>query len=101
MRRNYTLEENPGIGAEGLYYYLSTFARAMHAYSGPGDNDEIEITLPDGSHQTRDWANDLIDRLAELQNDDGSFRSVSDRWMESDPVLITSDALIALGHATK
>ncbi len=101
ITRNYTLDENPGLGAEGLYYYLSTFARALHSYHGPGDVDEIVITLPDGTHETRDWANDLIDRLAELQNDDGSFKSVHDRWMENDPVLITSYALIALGHATK
>lgn len=49
--------------------------------------------------QPRDWANDLIDRLAELQNPDGSFRVVDDRWMEDNPVLITSYALLALQHA--
>lgn len=101
ITNHYTLTENPGMGAEGLYYYLSTFARAMHAYSGPGDNDEIEITLPDGTRETRDWANDLIARLSELQNPDGSFRPAHDRWMEHDPVLITAYALIALGHAVR
>jgi len=50
---------------------------------------------------TRDWANDLIDRLATLQNEDGSFKSVDDRWMESDPVLITAYALIVLREAAR
>jgi len=92
---NYTLDENPGIGDEGLYYYFVTFSRALDAFGA----DTIETTQPGGDTQNRDWANDLIDRLAQLQNDDGSFRSVHDRWMEADPVLITAYALIALQHA--
>ena len=49
--------------------------------------------------ETRDWANDLIDRLAGLQNADGSFKVVDDRWMEDNPVLITAYGLMALQHA--
>ncbi len=101
IRRNYTLEENPGVGLDGLYYYFVTFSRALHAL---GD-DVIEIagegntgSDEDGVRQ-RDWANDLIDRLGELQNEDGSFRSVNARWMEDNPVLITAYALIALEYA--
>ena len=95
IRRNYTLEENPGVGLDGYYYYLMTFARALHSRGEP----TIEIILEDGSTETHNWANDLIDRLTELQNDDGSFRSLDDRWMENNPVLITAYALIALQHA--
>jgi len=29
IRKNYTLEENPGQGQRGLYYYYQTFAKAM------------------------------------------------------------------------
>jgi hypothetical protein len=36
-----------------------------------------------------------------LQEPDGSFKSVDDRWMENDPVLITAYSLIALGEAVK
>ncbi|MDX9911994.1 MAG: terpene cyclase/mutase family protein [Phycisphaerales bacterium] len=95
ITENYTLEENPGAGTDGVYYYLMTFAKALDAWgleelSVRGDKDEMI---------ERDWANDLIDRLATLQNDDGSFRSVDDRWMENNTVLITSYALIALQHA--
>lgn len=95
IRANYTLRENPGLGADGLYYYFVTFGRALDSY-GPS---VLEVAGPDGEVVPRDWENDLIDRLAELQNEDGSFRSVSDRWMENNPVLITAYALLALEHA--
>ncbi|MCA9293596.1 MAG: hypothetical protein KDA20_07265 [Phycisphaerales bacterium] len=96
IRANYTLEENPGVGTDGLYYYYVTFARALDAW-GP---QTIELQNPDGSTgDTRDWQNDLIDTLANLQNTDGSFKSVDDRWMENNPILITAYALLALQHA--
>jgi squalene-hopene/tetraprenyl-beta-curcumene cyclase len=98
IRKHYDLSENPGLGEEGLYYYFVTFSRALDAWGLP----TITRLNPDGSEgATRDWANDLIDRLAELQNEDGSFRSVNDRWMEDNPVLITAYALLALQHAVR
>lgn len=97
IRRNYTVSENPGMGTDGLYYYYVTFARALSAW---GDA-EIRTVTTEGSEQPRDWANDLIDRLAELQNPDGSFKSLDDRWMENDPVLISAYSLIALRTAAK
>lgn len=94
---NYTLEENPGVGTDGLYYYFVTFSRALDAWG--------MTTIPVYSQDAKtspvehDWANDLIDRLATLQNDDGSFKSVDSRWMEDNPVLITAYSLLALQHA--
>ena len=96
IRRNYTVQENPGAGTDGVYYYLLTMSRALDAWGTP----TIQTISTDGSTgETRDWANDLIDRLAGLQNEDGSFRSIDDRWMENNPVLITAYALLALQHA--
>jgi hypothetical protein len=97
IRRNYTVAENPGAGTDGLYYFYVTFARALDAWGEP----MIEVIRADGSKESRDWALDLIDHLATLQNPDGSFKSVDDRWMENNPVLITAYALIALEHAAK
>lgn len=105
LRENYTLEENPSLGTNGYYYYLITMSRALDAWG----EDTIEVVVKteadDGSEEaspkteTRDWSNDLIAKLAEMQNEDGSFRSVDDRWMENNPVLITAYSLIALQHA--
>lgn len=96
LRRNFTVTENPGVGTDGLYYYYLTMARALDAWGEP----VIHTLNPDNSPaESIDWANALIDRLKTLQNDDGSFRSVDDRWMEDNPVLITAYATISLHHA--
>lgn len=95
IRRNYTVTENPGVGTDGQYYYYITFARALDALGDP----MIETIKPDGSKESRDWAMDLIEQLANMQNADGSFKAVDDRWMENNPILITAYALIALEHA--
>lgn len=95
ISRNYTLEENPGVGTDGLYYYFVVFGKAMKASA----TDVIDTVKPDGSRESRRWADDLIARLFTLQNEDGSFRSVDDRWMENNPVLITAYSLVALQHA--
>ena len=96
IRRNYTLAENPGVGTQGFYYYLVTFSRALDAWGLP----TIETVAAKGAEpEPRDWANDLIDRLGELQNADGSFPVLHERWMESEPVLITAYALLALEYA--
>lgn len=96
MTRHYTLDENPGLGPDGQYYFYISFARAMAAWGEP----ELEVVKPDSEEkESRRWAADLIEKLAELQEEDGSFRPVHDRWMEADPVLITSYSLIAIQEA--
>lgn len=97
IQRNYTMQENPGMGASGLYYYFVTVSRALSAY---GENGPTTIdVIADSKAETRNWANDLIDRLVALQTDDGSFKSVDKRWMEDNDVLVTAYSLIALGEA--
>ncbi len=98
IRRNYSLEENPGAGTDGLYYYFLMMSRALDAWGSP----TIEVHCNEGRVvETRDWQNDLVDRLAGLQTEDGSFRSVDDRWMEDNAVLITAYALLALQHVVE
>ena len=98
IRRNYSLTENPGIGTDGMYYYFLTLARALEARrsDSPAAARTITVIKPDGTVQEHNYAHDLIDRLGELQQADGSFKSLGDRWMEKDPVLITAYALLAL-----
>jgi hypothetical protein len=48
-----------------------------------------------------DWRTALIDRLEAMQNPDGSFVTIDDRWMENNPSLTTAYALVALQHARK
>ena len=92
IRRNYTLEENPGMGKQGLYYYYHTMAKALSVYG------EDFLITDDGSRI--DWRKDLTIKLVELQKGDGSWINDSGRWWENDPVLVTAYALIALNIIT-
>jgi squalene-hopene/tetraprenyl-beta-curcumene cyclase len=98
IRRNYSVDENPGIGSAGQYYYYVVFARALRAY---GEPTVKTLTPAGGAAGDRNWRADLVNKLASLQNDDGSFKSISDRWMENDPNLITAYALQALCEVVK
>lgn len=94
IAQNYSLDENPGMGTEGYYYFILVFGRAMNAWG------ERYISVQQEDMMLRhDWAEDLVNKLEELQQDDGSFEIVDDRWMESDPVLVTAYSLIALQNA--
>jgi squalene-hopene/tetraprenyl-beta-curcumene cyclase len=96
--RNYSVEHNPGLPDRlrfaGYYYYLMTMSRALDAWGS------THVETPDGARH--DWANDIIDKLASLQRNDGSWlNDKSSRWMENNPNLTTAYALIALTHAIK
>lgn len=88
IRNHYTVDENPNMGAEGLYYYYATMATALDVYGEPA------IVTPDGRENR--WAEDLALKLVELQQPDGSWVNKADRWMEAIPVLATSYAVLAL-----
>ena len=97
ITRNWTLDENPGMRAagpenaqHGLYYYFHTLARALNEY------DEPIITTPDGRQV--DWRVELIQTAAKLQQPDGSWQGDA-RWMESNPILVTSYVVQALQEA--
>ncbi len=91
LQRNYTVEENPGLDAQGLYYYYHTMAKAL-AITGTKS-----LTAPDGGKV--DWKKELALKLMGGQKPDGSWiNEASNRWMENDPVLVTAYSLLALQH---
>jgi squalene-hopene/tetraprenyl-beta-curcumene cyclase len=88
LSKNYTLEENPGMGQDGLYYYLHTMAKAL---STTGIDT---LTMKDG--RKINWRQDLARKLLDLQREDGSWVNKSGRWWERDPHLVTAYATITL-----
>jgi hypothetical protein len=89
IRETYSLQENPGMGAAGLFYYFQTFAKAMNAVGEP--------ILVDAEGKSHNWSDELIGELVSRQKEDGSWvNGASDRWMEADPNLVTAYALLAL-----
>ncbi len=81
---------SPDVAKNGLFYYYHTLARALREYG--------EANVKDAAGKSYDWRIELIDKLASLQNADGSWAG-DKRWMEDNPVLVTSYCLIALQEA--
>lgn len=90
IQNHWTLDENPGIGSAGLYYYLHMFAKTMAALG--------EKTIVDAKGASHDWREELAGVLAERQKPDGSWTNENERWMESDANLVTGYALLSLAY---
>lgn len=95
ITQNYTVDENPGTGGQGLYYYYHTFAKTFHILG----IEEVE----DADGEVHLWRADLARKLAAEQetgegDDYGSWINASDRWWEGDRVLATTYAVLALNH---
>jgi hypothetical protein len=88
--KHYTLENNPGQGDAGLYYYYNTFGVALAA-------SELEEITTDGG-EAHNWRDDLVAELTERQQDNGSWVSSNRQWFENDPNLCTAFALLALSY---
>lgn len=89
LQANYTLEENPGMGQQGLFFYFHTMAKGLNL----AGVDQIELT--DG--RKINWREQLALRLVGLQQPDGSWVNTNNRWWEIDPGLVTSYVMISLG----
>ena len=88
LRGNYSLEENPGMGQQGLFYYYHTMAKALSAFGVE------EMELADGRKIA--WRKELSQRLFNLQQKDGSWNNENGRWMEKDPALVTAYAVLTM-----
>jgi squalene-hopene/tetraprenyl-beta-curcumene cyclase len=85
---HYALNENPGMGQEGLYYYYHTMAKALSTYGAKN------LTLKNG--QEVNWRRDLAKRLLDAQKGDGFWVNETGRFWEKDPVLVTTYAILSL-----
>ena len=83
LAKNWTVDENPGMGSQGLYYFFDIMARALSA----ARVEEV------GGHP---WKKELSAKVAALQRPDGSWANDNNRFWEADPVLCTSFAMIVL-----
>jgi squalene-hopene/tetraprenyl-beta-curcumene cyclase len=93
IRRHYSVEENPGLGQMGLFYYYQTFAKALDAL------DVATFESADG--EKHDWRGDLVRVLVEKQRPDGSWSNPEKRWLEDDARLVTAYCLLALAHVAR
>jgi squalene-hopene/tetraprenyl-beta-curcumene cyclase len=91
IRNHWTLDENPGMGNAGLYYYYHTFGKAMTAWG----EDQFE----DAKGKKHDWRMELFQALAKKQAANGSWTNTGDKTFgESNSDLATAFALLSLSY---
>ncbi len=89
LKKNYSLDKNPGMGASGLYYYIHLMTKGLSAAGIQ------QLETADG--RKVDWAHEVARKIMEVQTADGSWvNTASARWMEKDPVLVTTYCVMAL-----
>jgi squalene-hopene/tetraprenyl-beta-curcumene cyclase len=109
---NYTFDQNPGLGQDGLYYYYYVMSRALLA----GQQNEIpaiaaspdRVIASDATAKTptpaaspRNWRDDLVAAILARQRPDGSWVNDATRWEEGNADLVTIYAILALEEALK
>ena len=87
---HYGLEDNPGMGSAGLYYYYHTFAKALDAAGLKMIKDDKGVA--------HDWRQDLLAELVRRQRPNGSWVNENSRWLEGEPSLVTGYALLSLAY---
>jgi squalene-hopene/tetraprenyl-beta-curcumene cyclase len=88
LRGNFTVDENPGLGPQGLYYYYELMAKAL-TFAGVD-------TLETKDGRKANWREDLALKVLNLQNADGFWANENGRWWEKDPILDTAYTLTTL-----
>ncbi len=90
IQQHYSVDENPGLGQPGVYYYYHTFAKALDVL---GQNEFV-----DAQGHKHDWRRELGAKLVSLQRPDGSWVNPERRWMEGDANLVTGYVLLTLAY---
>ena len=91
IKEHFTLEENYGMGTQGLYYHYHTLAKALRLYG--------QSTFVDSKGISHDWYQEFAEKMITLQKPDGFWVNESSRWMEADPRLVTAYVVLALDTA--
>lgn len=90
--KHWTLDENPGQGGQGIYFYYNILTRALSAANVDA--------IPQAAGGTLAWREALIRKVISLQRPDGSWINENNRWWENDPILVTAYSLLALEFAS-
>jgi len=91
IKEHFTLEENYGMGSQGLYYNYHTMAKALRLYG--------DATFVDAKGVSHDWYREFAGKMIELQKPDGFWLNEESRWMEADPRLVTAYVILGLNTA--
>jgi squalene-hopene/tetraprenyl-beta-curcumene cyclase len=90
--RHWNVDENPGMGNRGLFYYYTILAKSLSLLA----NDEA-LRNPEG--KVVPWKADITAKLVSTQKEDGTWLNENNMFWEGDPALVTSYALLVLQYA--
>ena len=97
--KHWSLDENPGMGDTGLYFFYNVMSRALDTGKidsiprKAGDKEKDKVPAP------ITWRDELAAKLIGLQKADGHWVNKNGRFWENDPVLTTAYAVLTLQHA--
>jgi squalene-hopene/tetraprenyl-beta-curcumene cyclase len=94
--RHWTVDENPGVGDQGLYFFYDIISRALTV----AGLDSIPRSGEAAGGAPIDWRAELVAKVVSLQREDGSWVNANGRFWENDPVLATSYSAISLAFAS-
>lgn len=90
LSANYSVDQNPGMGSSGLFYYYHVMAKAFAALETQ--------TFKSSDGVEHDWQAELLTQFKERQRDSGAWVNEDARWLEGDANLVTGYALLSLSH---
>ncbi len=91
--KHWTLEENPGLGAQGMFFFYNVLAKAL---------DTMGINpIPREGGEPIDWKRELAEKLlaSRTKQDENGHRywvNENGRYWENNPILVTAYAIQAL-----
>jgi squalene-hopene/tetraprenyl-beta-curcumene cyclase len=93
IEHTYTMDANPEMGQQGLFYYYQTMAKALSAY---GDD-----FISDSTGNKRNWRKDMITKIISSQDGEGFWMNKNNRWWENKKELVSAYSILAMEEALK
>ncbi len=91
--KHWSLEENPGMGQQGVFFFYNILSKCLAAYG------QDLVTLPDGKNVN--WKTEVARKLISLQQVDsktghGYWENKNNSYWENNSILVTAYSLVAL-----
>ncbi len=93
IKNNYSVESNPGLGDQGIFYYFHTFSTTLATYG--------EDYLIDSKGIKHNWRTELADHIIKIQNEEGWWQNQNARFWENNKVLVTTYCILSLEELLK
>jgi len=86
--RHWSVDENPGMGIKGLYYYYNIMSKALSLTGS-------DVMVGDRGKQIP-WKTELVRKLTALQQADGSWVNQDNQYWENNAVLVTTYVILTM-----